>query len=69
MKKKKMELYSKEAKRFRRTSPRKEETLEQNQHFPRSSRCGSTGLATTREHRDVGSVPGLPQWVMDLALL
>ena len=31
--------------------------------------CGSAEMNLTRIHKDSGSIPGLPQWVKDLALL
>ena len=36
---------------------------------PRSSHCGSAVTNLTSLHEDVGSLPGLVQWVKDLALL
>ena len=33
-----------------------------------SSRCGSAETNTTRNHEVAGSVPGLTQWVKELAL-
>ena len=35
----------------------------------RSSRCGTVETNPTRNHEVVGSIPGLAQWVNDLALL
>ena len=34
-----------------------------------SSHCGFTVLNQTSIHEDEGSIPGLPQWVKDAALL
>ena len=36
---------------------------------PRSSRCGSMVMNLTSFHEDVGSIPGLAQWVKNQALL
>ena len=33
-----------------------------------SSHCGSAVMSPTSIHEDTGSIPGLPQWVKDLAL-
>ena len=34
-----------------------------------SSHCGTAEMNLTRNHEVVGSIPGLAQWVKDLALL
>ena len=34
-----------------------------------SSHCGSAVMNLTSSHEDVGSIPGLPQWVRDPVLL
>ena len=34
-----------------------------------SSHCGAAEMNPTRNHKVVGSIPGLAQWVKDLALL
>ena len=35
---------------------------------PRSSSCGAMGLVTSWKCWDIGLIPGLSQWVKDLAL-
>ena len=33
-----------------------------------SSHCGAMGLVASWEHWDIGSIPGLAQWIKNLAL-
>ena len=40
-----------------------------NKNFCRSSHCGALEMNLTRNHEVLGSIPGLAQWVKDLALL
>ena len=34
-----------------------------------SFHCGSVVMNMTKVHEDLGSIPGLPHWLKDLALL
>ena len=43
--------------------------INQNQVIPGSSHCGSAITSPTSIHEDVGSTPGLTQWVKDLVFL
>ena len=42
--------------------------VSQENAIPRSSHCVSVVMNPTRNHEDAGSIPGLTQWVRDLAL-
>ena len=42
---------------------------EEGEGIPESARCGTAETNPTRNHEVVGSIPGLSQWVKDLALL
>ena len=42
--------------------------MERSRNSPRSSRRGAVEMNPTRNREVVGSIPGLVQWVKDLAL-